>query len=471
MNCLVKIFFIAVFLLRQSFSEAQQNDSLSAYLKYAAENNTGLKSKFLEYSASLEKIPQAASLPDPELQFGFYIQPMEQISGNQIADIKLMQMFPWFGTLKASKDEASKMAVAQLENFQSVRNELFFNIKSQYYSLYLSKKEIQILEKNIKILRTIEQLVLIQYKSNSNSNSISSAGSMNSGTSLTSQNSSSMSGNGMSSNSGANNNSQASSMASPDASMQSGGSNEMVNLFKIQIEINTLENNLALLNDKLNVEKISFNRYLNRKSDMDIFIPDSLAVSGLPANFISLADSIPNNPMVKMFLADSAAYDSRIKMMKRMGYPMLGVGINYSVFAKSANSTSMMNGNDMIMPMITVTLPIYRKKYNSKSHEAELLRDAASFASANAINDIRVTYQQTLKNLNDADRRMVLFSKQSDLAEKSLSLLITSFSANAAGFDEILRMEQQLLDYELKKIEAVTDKNIYINQLLFLTGH
>lgn len=471
MSWLVKIFFVFVFLLLQFFSEAQQNDSLLLYLKYAAENNPGLKSKFLEYSASLEKIPQAASLPDPEIQFGFYIQPMEQSWGKQIADIKLMQMFPWFGTLKASKDEASKMAIAKLENFQSTKNELFFNIKSQYYSLYQIKKEIRILEKNIKILQTIEQLVLIKYKSNSENSSISSVKNMNAGTSSSGQNPSSMAGTGMTTQSGMNNNSQTTSMPSSGSSMPSGGSNEMVNLFRIQIEINTLENNLALLNDRLKVDKVSFNRYLNRKSEMDVFITDSIAVSELPANFNSLADSISNNPMVKMFLADSAAYEAQIKMTKRMGYPMLGVGVNYSVFVKSANSTNMMNGNDMIMPMFTVTLPIYRKKYNSKSREAEYLRDAASYASVNAINDIRVIYQQTIKNLNDADRRLLLYSKQSGLAEKSLSLLITSFSANGADFEEILRMEQQLLDYELKKVEAATDKNTAIAQLLFLTGH
>ncbi|PIX35732.1 MAG: TolC family protein, partial [Bacteroidetes bacterium CG_4_8_14_3_um_filter_31_14] len=46
--------------------------------------------------------------------------------------------------------------------------------------------------------------------------------------------------------------------------------------------------------------------------------------------------------------------------------------------------------------------------------------------------------------------RITLYAKQSDLAENSLNILITSFSANGTDFEEILRMENQLLDYELK---------------------
>ena len=62
-------------------------DSLSYYLEQAALNNPGVKASYLEYSAALEKVPQAASLPDPELQFGYFIKPMELLGGNQVADV------------------------------------------------------------------------------------------------------------------------------------------------------------------------------------------------------------------------------------------------------------------------------------------------------------------------------------------------------------------------------------------------
>ncbi len=56
--------------------------------------------KFTEYQAALQKVPQVGSLPDPELNLGVFLSPMELVSGKQVADIRLMQMFPWFGVLR-----------------------------------------------------------------------------------------------------------------------------------------------------------------------------------------------------------------------------------------------------------------------------------------------------------------------------------------------------------------------------------
>ena len=471
-NMLLRIsmyFYIFLCISVSSFSQ----DSLSNYLKIAAENNPRLKTEFLKYSASLEKIIPAGSLPDPQLELGFYLKPMELVAGNQIADIKIMQMFPWFGTLKSAKDEASKMAISNFENFINYRNELFYNTKVIYYNLFQIKKDIEITGKNLKILKTIEQIVLIKYKSNSGNSSAATGASMGTGSNNQTSGNSSMGSMGNQSQSGNANSSSASSsssMSSAGSSMSSGGQNQMVNLFRIQIEINLLENNLALLNDKLKTEKVSFNRYLNRLPETEVFIQDTILEDELPININSLVDSIANNPMVKMYLADSAAYNARAKMLKKMSYPMIGLGVNYSVINKSSSSTSMMNGKDMIMPMLAVTLPIYRKKYNSMIHEAELLRDASAKLSQSVINDLRSEFQQTIQNYNDANRRITLYAKQSDLAENSLNILITSFSANGTDFEEILRMENQFLDYELKKIQAITDKNSLIAQFLYLTG-
>ncbi|MCK7539767.1 MAG: hypothetical protein MZV63_57095 [Marinilabiliales bacterium] len=93
-------------------SGQQHYDSLIIYLETAAANNPAVQQKLLEYQAALQKVPQAGSIPDPELSAGYFLKPMELVSGNQVADLRLMQMFPWFGTLKNAKDEMSLMARA-----------------------------------------------------------------------------------------------------------------------------------------------------------------------------------------------------------------------------------------------------------------------------------------------------------------------------------------------------------------------
>jgi outer membrane protein TolC len=403
-------------------------DSLSYYLEHAALNNPGVKAKYLEYSAALEKVPQASSLPDPELQFGYFIKPMQLLMGNQVADIRLMQMFPWFGVLKAAKDEASKIAVAKFESFRDAKEELYFNVKSSYYQVYRTIYEIGIANKNLDILKSLEQIVLVKFSTG---------------------------GAGSSSGSG----------------MSGSGKNDMVNLLRVQIEMRELENRIALLQDQLTTDKVSFNRYLNRVPSSEVFTGDSLTEVPVPSDILTLADSLVNHPMVKMFEAESEANASKLAMVTRMGYPMIGLGLNYSIVKKRDGVPPMMNGNDMIMPMISVTLPIYRKKYKAMRHEAEFMRDAATVSAENVTNNLRVNFQETMQNLNDAGRRVKLYTEQALLANKSVQLLITSFSANGTDFEEVLRMEQQLLDYQFKKVEAVVDKNTSISQLIYLTGN
>ena len=385
----------------------------------------------MEYSAALEKVPQAASLPDPEVQFGYFIKPMELLGGNQVADIRIMQMFPWFGTLKAAKDEASKMAFAKFENFRDAKNELYYNVKLSYYKVYSTIKEVAIAKKNLDILHSLEQIALVRFSSGTKNSS---------------------SGGGMGN------------------SMAGNVNNDMVNLLRVQIEIHDLENRIALLQDQLTTDKVSFNRFLNRAPHTGVIPCDSLMEVSIPSDILTLADSLGNHPMVKMYEAESDANAAKLTIVSRMGYPMVGLGLNYSVIQKRDGKTSMMNGNDMIMPMVSLTLPIYRKKYKSMRHEAELLRDAAKLSAENARNDLSVNFQETMQNLNDAGRRVKLYTDQAMLADKSLHLLITSFSANGTDFEEVLRMEQQLLDYQFKKVEAVIDKNTAIGRLVYLTG-
>ena len=95
-------------------------DSLSHYLEQAARSNPQVNADFMLYKASLEKIPQAGAFADPELEIGFFVKPMETLMGKQIADFTLMQMFPWFGTRKAARSEASEMARMAYEQFHVI---------------------------------------------------------------------------------------------------------------------------------------------------------------------------------------------------------------------------------------------------------------------------------------------------------------------------------------------------------------
>jgi cobalt-zinc-cadmium efflux system outer membrane protein len=76
-----------------------------------------------------------------------------------------------------------------------------------------------------------------------------------------------------------------------------------------------------------------------------------------------------------------------------------------------------------------------------------------------------------MQDLNDADRRVKLYTGQALLADKSVQLLITSYSSGEADFVEVLRMQQQLLDYQFNRVDAIVDKNTSIARVVYLTGN
>ena len=109
--------------------------------------------------------------------------------------------------------------------------------------------------------------------------------------------------------------------------------------------------------------------------------------------------------------------------------------------------------------MLTVSLPIYRKKYKAMQAETNFLKTASEQSYQATVNALLSEYYQALQQYNDAGRRMKLYDNQSQLAKKSLDISIKTFSSSASGLSDILRIRQQLLDYELKQVEAVVEYN------------
>jgi outer membrane protein TolC len=141
---------------------------------------------------------------------------------------------------------------------------------------------------------------------------------------------------------------------------------------------------------------------------------------------------------------------------------MVGFGVNYSIINKSEMSTSSMNGRDMIMPMVTATLPIYRKKYKAMQSEADLLKSANEQNYKATKNELSTEYYQAMQLYQDAGRRTKLYRDQQQLASKSLDIMMKSFSSSSTDLSDILRVRQQTLDYEYKQMEAIADNNISI---------
>lgn len=449
-----------------SASSQQYPDTLIRYLEIATRNNPVVLQKFYEYKAAVQKVPQAGSLSDPELTVGVFLSPMEIISGNQVANLRLMQMFPWFGVLRSAKDEMSLMANAKFEVFRNAKLQVCYDVQRTWYELFKIRKQIEISEKNIEILKTIERLAVVKLSSSlTNNPRISSSNTAM--PSVASQGLSS--GNQPMQGMGGGQSSTSLSNVQPSPQMQTGsmsstsGNQGLADVYRIQMEAAELENSKEFLRDRLTAVTSQFNSYLNRPQGSMVYVPAIIIPDSLRVSLDDVSDSmLLNNPMLGMLDYERQSIEAKKRMISRMEYPMLGVGFDYSIVSKNAMSVSPMNGKDMVMPMLTLTLPVYRKKYKAMENEAGLLRESAIQNYKSTANSLQNEYFQAVQLYRDAQRRVKLYDSQYQLSTRTYDLIVKSFSVSSAGLTDVLRSRQQALDYEIRKVEAVADLNIAV---------
>lgn len=414
----IKTIYIAtllVMLVSASNMATAQNDSLAHYLKVAAENNPGLKADFLAYKASLERVPQAGALEDLQLDMGFYVQPMDIIDGRQVADFTLMQMFPWFGTKKAARSEADHQSNVVFEQFRESRDNLFLEVYSQWYVLSSLQQKLRNIDEHMKYLKQLEELAVFKYSS-----------------------------------------------SSADAS----GSNNMSSTLRIRLESVELDNSKETVLSEIRAEKAKFNSLLNRPSETVVYIPDTIIQNPFNLNVASAMDEVSaNSPSLGVISAESNMFAAKAMSDKKMSMPMIGIGLQYSLINKrmhSAIPVSDMNGMDMIMPMVSLSIPIYRNKYKAQQRESKLMREASAERYNQTYNTIKAELIGINHQLDDAARTISLLEKQTELANTTYNLVIQEYATGKSDLADVIQVQRQLLDYKLRKSDAIALYNTMV---------
>lgn len=475
-NKSIKQILTGVFLLLLSIGSihSQTADSLSVYLQLAARNNPQVQSDFALYKASLEKVPQAGAFADPELEIGFFLKPMEILEGKQIADFTLMQMFPWFGTRKAARNEATEMARMAYEKFRDSRNNLYYEVRSQWYQLCNLNEQEKNTQQNINLLLQLEQLALNRFAAPSIRGTASPAyaPTVTPSTPATASTGGGMSGMGVSQTGASSQSSGDSSTGrsgmSGMGSSAMGGSNTsmggMSDVLRIQLERAELENNLSTLKSSRKTAEARFNTLLNRSLDTPVAVVDTLQPLSFDMDDTAHLDSITaRNPMLTMLEAEANAFRAKATMDKKMSLPMFGIGLQYSLIGKTPETAmgamSEMNGKDMFMPMLKISLPIFRRKYNAQQRENQHYRRSSELKYENTLNQLQAEYISTRQELGNAFRNIELYKKQQTLSHTTWQLMVREFSAGTVSLTDVIQVERQILDYGLKKSEAIAAYN------------
>ncbi|SIS86013.1 TolC family protein [Belliella pelovolcani] len=472
------LFLVFIWLLNIGLAQGQ---TLDQYLEEAAENNPGLQASFKGYQASLEKTNQV-SLESPQLNIGVFTRPMELLMGNQRAEASVMQMFPWFGMLRTQKDEATLMAGAKYEEFRQQRNVLLYQVKETYFQLQQLQNTIDITVSNLEILKSLEQLAIIRYQGGSTSEAVSSVSSAVRRPARTMQQGSGDDGMGM----GGGGSSAASSGQSSGAAMNSmgsgGGSGKLTDVLRLQVQIKALESDLEQLEVDKRPLTVKFNQLLGRDKNEAIAIESQLeSQKSIGWEVEMLEQILDTNPMLLMLEKEGLAYQKQGEMAKLEGKPMFGLGLNYMVFSPrpemgvpggmgGMDYMPAGMGNNMIMPMATVSLPIYRKKYKAMEAESKLYWEANERQKEDLQRNLETEFETILVAIKDADRKIRLLQDQIELTEQTLELSVTSYATEGSSFEEILSIQRELLDFRLNLLNTRIGREIQLARLETLVG-
>lgn len=389
-----------------------QSDSLSHYLAIAAENNPGLKADYLAYQAKLQQTAQVGTLPELQLDMGFYVKPMAIIDGNQVADFTLMQMFPWFGTKKTAQAAINHSANAAFETFKLARNKLFLEVYTSWFRLSNLKQQSLNIEQHTTYLQQLERLSKNKYATNNT---------------------------------------------------QSTGISDIL---RIQLELMELDNQAETVQLAIQTEEALFNSLLNRPTHLAIQLPDSILQIPYMLDLCDAEKKImQNNPELQMIQEETAAYKAKALADKKAGLPMWGLGLQYSIIEKRDATyipTTPMNGMDMVMPMLSVSIPIYRNKYKAQQQESVYWQEAGEAKYSDTYNQLRAELIAVKHALEDADRKIKLIAKQSELAQTTWQLILNEFASGKSDLSDVIQVQRQLLDYRLKSAEAIAAFNIEV---------
>jgi len=454
---------------------SQNTDSLKQYVEIAGLNNPGVIADFMTYKATLQKVPQAGAYQDPEFEIGFFLEPMELIGGKQVAQFKLMQMFPWFGTKKSAQNEAVYMAKIAFEKFRNTRDNLYLQVYTQWYVLCNLQQQLNNNRENKILLNQLEQLSMRKFSSSSTGQTTTYS-SFPITKSTSSKTSSSRSSKMSEMTSMDKENTPASAQSSKTTSMSSSNSMSgemsnktsggMSNVLRIQLEIAELDNNIESIISEMKAEKAKFNVFLNRSSDSEIQIPNTFAAIPFlfdTEKFITAIEE--QNPMLSIINEEKNAYKAKTELDKKMSYPMFGIGLQYMLNNKtnmSAFAMGNMNGKDMVMPMVSVSIPLYRNKYKAQQRESKLLQQASKEKYADTYNQLTAELYQSKHMLDDASRKIILYKKQTELAKTTYNLIVQEFVAGKSDLTNVIQVQRQLLNYQLKASEAVANYNTMV---------
>ncbi len=389
------------------FGVAKGQDLLENYQKEALENNPALQAQYKAFEAAMERTSQVNALPDPTLSIGYFISPVETRVGPQRARLSLTQMFPWFGSLKAQGDVAALEAQAKYEVFVDAQNKIKFEVARAYYSLQQVAELQKVVKANIAFVTTIKDLARVQYEN---------------------------------------------------------GTTSLSDVLRIDLLLSQLNTEKTLLIEKENPLASAFNTLLNREQTQKVEV-DSLVIAVAE---VAVQDDWQNHPLLKELELKTQATDMRTTAIAKSALPKFGLGLDYVFVDERSDMVIDDNGKDVIMPMVSFTLPIFQKKYKAAKREQSLMKESYEMQTQATVNNLTTQYDQIAYAIEKAQTELELYTQLEEQTQQINRLMLSAYSNAGTNLEGLLQVQLQLLQYQKMSIQSAVELNTQLANATYI---
>ncbi|PIZ06662.1 MAG: TolC family protein, partial [Flavobacteriales bacterium CG_4_10_14_0_8_um_filter_32_5] len=112
----------------------------------------------------------------------------------------------------------------------------------------------------------------------------------------------------------------------------------------------------------------------------------------------------------------------------------------------------------------------FRGKYNASVKEAQLMQESYTYQKEEMTNSLLSNYEMAWFEIQQQQQLLELYEQQIQTTQQSLNLLFTSYGNSGKEFEEVLRMQQQLLKYQKMRATALTQYQIAVAKINYLTS-
>jgi len=395
---------LLLFLLIIGTCQPAKTQSLTELLQLAATNNLELKALNESYQAARERGVQVSQRPDPTISVGAFVLPIETRLGVQRVRIGAMQELGNRKARLAKEIVLNTRANAEGQDRAIKQLTINFQIKKAYYELYELDKSQPIIQRNIQLLASMNQLMLSRVES---------------------------------------------------------GKGSTVDALKVTLKIQALQQQLVILSQQRQKPLSVINQLLNRPLATSINTVDSLTLAIIPYKMDEIRGAIQQeHPLIQRYSFEKEAVQQNLKLNQLNQRPTFSVGIDYVVLDKIDNFEFARNGRDAIMPKASVKIPLDKTKYRAKQREEEWHLKALETQQKNAQSQFLEAINQAFIEYETIRLRLDLYAAQIETTKSMINVLATQYSAEGKGFEELLQQQISLVNYDLLKLGEIVKSHI-----------